>query len=144
MIISFFGHSVFIATCQLKKKLFDILNNEAFDKSVDFYLGGYGEFDSFAKSVCLEFQKINKKVKICFVTPYVEQKYLKKRQGIYDEIIAPDNVEKFVKKFAIIKRNEWIVDKSDLIIAYVNCSVGGAYNAIKYANKTNKKVVNLA
>jgi hypothetical protein len=46
-------------------------------------------------------------------------------------------------KFAIIKRNEWIVEQSDLIVVYCLRSFGGAYNALKYAKRKNKKIIEL-
>ena len=40
--------------------------------------------------------------------------------------------------------NTPMVDASDLVIAYVENSSGGAYKAMAYAEKTEKPVINLA
>lgn len=41
------------------------------------------------------------------------------------------------------KRNEWMVDNSDLILAMWDGSSGGTANCIKYAKSKNKPIVNL-
>lgn len=61
----------------------------------------------------------------------------------YDEIVIPDVIGKAHPKAAITLRNRWMVDTADLIIAYIECEEGGAYSAVKYAKKLNKKVVNI-
>lgn len=40
------------------------------------------------------------------------------------------------------KRNEWMVDNSDIVIALWDGSSGGTANCISYANKIKKKVIN--
>lgn len=41
------------------------------------------------------------------------------------------------------KRNEWMVDKADLVLALWDGSTGGTGNCINYANKVKKPIVNL-
>lgn len=41
------------------------------------------------------------------------------------------------------KRNEWLVDNSDLVIALWNGTSGGTSNCIKYAEKIDKKIINV-
>lgn len=41
------------------------------------------------------------------------------------------------------KRNEWMVDNCDTVVALWNGTQGGTANCIKYANKVNKPIVNL-
>ena len=41
------------------------------------------------------------------------------------------------------KRNEWMVDNSDLVLALWNGTTGGTSNCISYANKKQKPIVNL-
>lgn len=38
-------------------------------------------------------------------------------------------------------RNEWIVNMSDLLIAYFDGSHGGTYNCVKYAQLKNKRIL---
>jgi uncharacterized phage-like protein YoqJ len=41
------------------------------------------------------------------------------------------------------KRNEWMVDNCDAVLALWDGSDGGTGNCIKYANKINKPIINL-
>lgn len=41
------------------------------------------------------------------------------------------------------KRNIWMVDRADLILALWDGSDGGTGNCIQYANKKNKRIINL-
>ena len=61
----------------------------------------------------------------------------------YDEIIYPE-LESVPFRFAISKRNEWMAEHSDLVIAYVCVDFGGAYAFFKHAIRCNKEVVNNA
>lgn len=108
-----------------------------------FYLGNYGAFDYIALKACTKFKEYNKNCKSIFVTPYRDEKYLKLRKDARDdEIIYPEiNTP---KKFAILKRNYWMVEQADLIISYVKLSWGGAAKSLEYATKLNKRIINIA
>ena len=83
---------------------------------------------------------------LIFVTPYLnrsrEHKFQTKIQA-YDTTIYPP-LEGVPYRFAIIKRNEWMIDQADLIIAYIQHHYGGAYRAYAYAQKKKKTIINLA
>lgn len=49
-----------------------------------------------------------------------------------------DNVP---RKFAISKRNEWMVDVSDVVVSYVTHSWGGAAATAKYAMRKKKRIL---
>ena len=61
----------------------------------------------------------------------------------YDGIIIPETVYGAHPKIAITLKNRWMVEQSELVITYVTRKKGGAYAALKYAQKRNKKIVNL-
>ena len=61
----------------------------------------------------------------------------------YDEIVYP-NIEHVPYKFAISKRNNFMVDSSDLIIAFVDHAWGGAYATLMYAKRKKKTIINLS
>lgn len=70
-------------------------------------------------------------------------KYIEYYENYYDEIVIPEAIGKAHPKAAITLRNRWMVDNADLVIAYIEHKEGGAYSAVKYAKKLNKKVVNI-
>ena len=145
MNITFCGHSNYTSNFNDKKRLLDYLEDIIQGKEVDFYLGGYGNFDSFALKCVKLYKEVHSNSKIIYVAPYLD-KWLDNRRDmlkkLYDIIIYPD-IENVPKKLAIIKRNEWMIDKADFVIAYVNVHFGGAYNSLLYASKQNKPFVNL-
>ena len=49
-----------------------------------------------------------------------------------------------LRKTAIIKRNEWMVENCDLLIAYVKYSWGGARKTLDYAIRKKKPYINFA
>lgn len=145
MVISFFGHADFDFRIIKKENLVTLLEELTENKKVDFYLGGYGRFDNFAKECCEEYCKKHSNAKRFFITPYIGG-YLETRKSdlksSYDEILYPP-IENVPRKYAILKRNEWIIIKSDVVIFFVERAFGGANAALEFAKRKKKKVINL-
>ena len=143
MIITFCGHSDFYDSDNISTKLLDILNDVINGENVEFFLGGYGRFDSFAYSIAMEYKKTHGNAKLVFVSPYQTESYLKNRVVGYDESIYPLE-NKVPPRFAISYRNKWMAEKADVVIAYVKMENGGAYQTLKYAEKAGKRIINIA
>ncbi len=149
MIISFVGHRSMIISDNLSIKISEVIKANIKDaSSIIFYCGGYGDFDNCCASVCRELKRDLDNCEMVFVTPYLTASQQKKinlfiNTKLYDSIIYPP-LENTPPRFTITKRNEWMIHNSDLIIAYVSHSYGGAYKTLKYAQKINKKIINLA
>ena len=62
---------------------------------------------------------------------------------LYDSTVYPP-LENVPLRFAILRRNEWMAQNADLVIAYVKYSHGGASKAMNFAIKNGKKVINIA
>ncbi len=122
MIVTFCGHSSLDSNFdknKMKERIIKEIEDYASDVPIVFYLGGYGEFDYFALSCCKQYQKLHEGCKCVFVTPYIHEGYLKLvDKTLYDEIVYAD-LERVPYQFAISRRNEWMIDKADLVIAYV-------------------------
>ena len=145
MIITLCGHSNDLSSLEDEEQLLNLLETVACGNQVDFYIGGYGSFDSFALKCARRYKEYHEKAKLVFITPYLG-KWLNERSDIfqkyYDEIVYPE-IEHVPPKFAIIKRNEWMVDQADYIIGYVRTHCGGAYRMLLYAHKHKKPYINL-
>lgn len=74
------------------------------------------------------------------VLPYPDRDFPADR---YDDSVYPP-LEKVPKKFAISRRNEWMVDRSDVVVSYVRHGWGGAVAALRYAERKKKRIVALA
>ena len=84
-------------------------------------------------------------IELIFITPYLDKSYSKLEfaKYHYDDIIFTP-LENVPRKFAILKRNEWMVEEADLVIAYVMYSWGGAAKTLEYARRKKKTIINLA
>lgn len=147
MIITFLGHrSLYNVGDLLEKVQNTILEHSDLNERTDFYCGGYGDFDNLCARACQSLKKRAPGWEIVFITPYIIDLQQQKRliaSDLYDSILYPP-LENVPLKFAISKRNEWMVNQADLIIAYVQHSFGGAYKSLEYARRKKKRILNLA
>lgn len=146
MIITFFGHSNCLFNDDIKKQLKNILLDEIIkNPTCKFYLGGYGDFDELCLRTLMELKHDFPTIEILFITPYLDKNYskLELAKYYYDNVIFPP-IESVPRKFAILKRNEWMVNSADLVIAYVTYSWGGAAKTLAYAKRKNVPIYNLS
>ena len=146
MTITFCGHSNCLFSDEEKDELKQLIIKEIRNNpTCKFYLGGYGDFDSLCLRALRELKIDFPDIKLLFITPYLDNNYSKLQLAkyYYDDIIFPP-IENVPRKFAILKRNEWMVDSADLVIAYVKYSWGGASKTLEYAKRKMKQIINLA
>lgn len=146
MVISFCGHRDFTPDAEKEKTIIDILLKYAeTEQEVICYTGGYGAFDWFAASCINKAKKAAHNIVNCLVVPYITSSYLERislHTKELDEVIYPP-LENIPPKFAIIRRNEWMIDNSDLLIAYVKYSWGGAAKTLEYAKRRGKPILSI-
>ena len=148
MTIAFAGHSVISSGNKVKEIVKEqIRNNVTEFELVTCYVGGYGDFDMICAGACKELKEEYAGIEVVYVTPYItlsEQMKIKEMQkfGFCDASIYPP-IENTPTRFAISKRNEWMMTNADLIIAYVDHSYGGAYKSLQVAKRKKKKIINI-
>ena len=148
MTIAFAGHSSIASGDEIKKMVKKEIKNNIFGSNkVVCLLGGYGDFDEICASACRELKSEYDFIETAYVSPYIslsEQNKIKEMQALalYDTSIYPP-IENVPPKFAIAKRNEWMMTNADLVIAYVSQKRGGAYKSLQVAKRRNKKIINL-
>lgn len=146
MIVTFCGHGDFVGEKEEKLKLMSILEQVIGESSAEFFLGGYGGFDAFAYACAKEYKKRHEKVSLIFVTPYMTEEYQKKHlepiKDAFDAILYPD-IEGKPLRFAISYRNKYMVEKADIVIAYITHGWGGAYKTYEHARRKGKRIINL-
>ena len=147
MTVMFCGHADFRGTAEQEQRLFALLEEVIGAETADLYLGGYGGFDGFAYACCKKFKERHPNASLVFVTPYMTQEYQQKHlmelQMKFDEILYPP-LEGQPLRFAISYRNQYMVEKADYVIAYVDHDWGGAYTTYRYAKRKRKVIFNLA
>lgn len=144
--VTLFGHRDLYAHRKVEQWLCPILCDLIQTKPfVEIYIGRNGEFDLFAASVVKRVQKIlgNENSVMTLVLPY-HKTDIEYYENYYDNILIPQCVGRMHPKGAITKRNRWMVEEADLFVCYVERECGGAYNAMKYAKKLGKPIINIA
>ena len=146
MTITFCGHSNFSFDNTVKEKLKELLLQEIRkNPACKFYLGGYGDFDSLCLNILKEIKAAFPAIELLFITPYLNDNYSKLETAklYYDGIIYPP-LENVPRQFCISKRNEWMVNEADFLIAFVKYSWGGAAKTLEYAKRKKVGFFNLA
>lgn len=136
-VCAFFGHrnspeSVYE---RLKAAIVDLITEERVSY---FLVGNNGAFDSLVYKALKELSE-NYSFSYNVVLAYVP-----KERRTPQNSILPDNFEKVPKKFAIDKRNDYMLKKANYIICYVTHYMGGAGKFAEKAERQHKRVINLA
>lgn len=145
MTVTFCGHANFREEDGIFEKLLGILEREINGENVEFLLGGYGQFDSFCARCAREYKKIHPNSKLVLILPYLDKLKgeIEYEISYCDETEYP-SLERVPRRLAILRRNQWMVMKSDLVISYVDHHWGGAFQTVLFAYKKSKKIINLA
>lgn len=137
MTVTFCGHSHVGDADELNvwlDKVLDLLIAEGADR---FYLGGCGDFDRFAAEAVKAKKEEKPDIEMALVTAYLGRH----ADGeSYDYMIYP-TLKDVTQRSAIPKRNEWMVDSADVVVAYVTHEWGGAAKTLEYARRCGKRVI---
>ena len=143
--VSFFGHRVLHDLERIDTQIIPLLKELLKTKPyVSFLIGRQGEFDIYVASVIKRVQKeVGKESnELTLVLPYAVVD-LPFYEIYYDSIIIPECLQGTHPKSAITQKNRWMIEQSDLVITLVDKETGGAYTALKYAKKWDKKIIRL-
>lgn len=147
--VSLFGHRTIEDAQLVEQKLYELLRIiMSGNREVEFLVGRNGEFDLMAASVIRRLKKENysENIFLTLVMPYETAELrnnLEAFENYYDSIEICEACAEQNFKSAFTIRNRDMVDRSDLVIVYVKNNSGGAYQTLRYAEKNEKKFVNL-
>lgn len=136
MKVTFCGHRSIENVDEVKEWLRDVVKTLILSGADTFYLGGYGAFDRIAAAVVQENKHQHPQIASVLVLAYLNQK----TESEYDTTLYPP-LENVPMRFAISKRNQWMVDQSEVVVAYVQYRWGGASATLDYAMRKGKKVI---
>lgn len=139
MTVTFCGNRDVAEKIVVSKKLYDTIKILIESGAKEFLLGGYGDFDVMAAMAVKELKAEYPQIKSIIILPYLTKKY---NSELYDCSVYPE-LERIPKKAAIIKRNEYMVNKADIVISYVKYTYGGSYKTLEYAKKKNKQIIDI-
>lgn len=112
-------------------------------KGVDtFYVGNQGEFDTLVRSTLKQLRLLYPHIRYAVVLAYLPTE--RKEYEDHADTMYPEGIEKGPPKFAIERRNRWLVNASDYCICYIHHTWGGAYKFVQLAKRKGKTVINIA
>ena len=148
-IVSFFGHRKICNQLHLDRTLDELIARLLRKHSyVEFLVGRDGDFDQIVSSAIRRCQREygHHNSSHIWVMPYPTAFFRDNEEACYayyDEIeICEESTAKHFKS-AFQARNRHMVDRSNLVICYVETNEGGAYQTMQYAMQQGKKLVNL-
>lgn len=140
-----FGHRMLLI--DVEKPLREVLARLVKEQGVtEFYTGGMGEFDALFSKTVRSLKRDYPSLQLVLVMPYLtrciyaDKAYYKM---LYDEILIPAELDGAHPKKAIRLRNRWMVDRSDFVVAALHRNIGGAAEAIRYAEAVDRTVIRL-
>ncbi len=140
---TFFGHRTDLPENlyeAVEKTIVDLIQVYGICK---FYVGNEGKFDCVTAQVLKKLQKEFPWIKAETVLAYIP---LKRDETPPDTLptLYPEEVAKAPKRFAICRRNHWMLKQSDFVVCYVKFVGGGARQFMEKAIRQKKQVINLA
>ena len=136
----FFGHRE--VTHNIKDKLIAIIEKLITEDGVtEFYVGHQGQFDNMVYSVLKELKAKYPQIRYTVVLAYMPDEYIKDVYG--NDTLFPDGLENTPKKFAISKRNDWMIQQSGFAVCYVYKITGGAAKFREKAIKKELQIIDL-
>ena len=147
--VCFFGHrhiDDFSLVEQKIEALIDKLLNE--HEYVEFLIGRDGEFDHLVTSAIRRCRKHldTANCSVTWVMPYLKADYVKNSKSYdnyYDSVDICEQSANAHPKSAIQIRNREMIDRSDLCVFCVTHRNGGAYQTLRYAERTGADIINL-
>lgn len=126
---------------QIHDNVIKLLDEKEF---VEFYIGRNGEFDIMVASVIKGIQRDRGTYNNCLilVLPY-DVADMDSYEEYYNEVMIPRELYKVHYKAAIEKRNEWIIDNTDLMIMHVTKEEGNSAKCLKKAQGIGRKIINI-
>ena len=137
VIVTFCGHSQ-ISQCQaVERWLYGVTQELITRGATTFYLGGYGAFDNLAASVLRRQKMQYPQIELVLVMAYLNDG---RDASGYDRTIYPP-LETVPRRYAIPRRNRWMVQSSDIVVAYVLHDWGGAAATLRFAIQKKKQIL---
>ena len=134
---------------EVKKLLEKAIDETILNGFTTFISGGCRGVDVWAAEIVVEKKKTNKNIKLIMALPYPD---FEKKWGIDDRLLHNYILKNadFVKtvsdhyyKGCYQVRNQYMVDKSSLVIAVYNGTAGGTRNTMAYAQKMKKITIKI-
>lgn len=139
-VCTFFGHRDTPTEIEpiLYSALIDLIENK---KTDTFYVSNNGNFDRMAEKNLRKLKEIYPQIIYYIVLAYFPHHSNYYRD--YSNTIFPKELENIFPRFAIIKRNDWMLNKSDYVVTYVKYTASNSAHFVEKAKRKGKKIIAL-
>lgn len=108
----------------------------------DFLVGHYGDFDRMAAQAVAEARRTHPGISLTMLLPYYPEDHTISVPPIFDGTFYPPDMELCPKRYAIVRANQYAIEHSDYLIAYVT-GVGKSRDFLNYAERKGVPICNL-
>lgn len=142
MTCCFFGHK------DAPPSIYDTLE-EAIEKIIaednvtEFLVGNQGQFDGMVLKALRRIKEKYPHVSYNIVLAYMPAEKEECNPYEFGETMLPEGIENVHPRYAISKRNDWMVNESDIVLCYIKHSWGGASKYVEKAKHKGRIIINL-
>lgn len=135
----FFGHHDCPVSVlpRLRATIIDLIEHKGITM---FYVGDHGRFDELVRTELRKLSALYPCISYSVVLAYVPRR---PEEGGPDTML-PEEIEFAPRRYAITRRNRWMLKRADCVVAYQTHSWGGAAQFIEAARRGGLEVYNLA
>ncbi len=108
----------------------------------DFLVGHYGDFDRMAARTVAEARRAHPGISLTMLLPYYPEDRVISVPPIFDGTFYPPGMEFCPKRYAIVRANQYAIEHSDYLIAYVT-GIGKSRDFLDYAKHKGVTICNL-
>lgn len=123
----------------IKKQIRNLINNHSV---VEFYVCAESNFDLLCIDCMEEIKREYTSVKLCLMLSEFSHdteldKYL---LNLFDEVVYL-SIRKLSPQYTLFQKNDWLIEKSDFLIAYLNKNFSCSKKLIKYTDESGQLIV---
>lgn len=136
--VTFFGHRDTPKRIEptLRLALVDLIEKK---NSNLFYVGNQGNFDAMVR------RQLEDLAQTYPITYKIVLAYMPGKNDAPDEhTVLPEGLETVPRRFAISRRNKWMLDQADTVVTYVTHPSSGAHQMKETAIEKGKTVIELS
>lgn len=145
MVCAFFGSNCEI-DIDIQDRLYNMMEWLTCQGYTVFYSGGTGQFDLTVVRLLGRLKLKYPNISNIIVLAYLDDSYVRRYEDLanmyFAETIYPFDYTP-IAKFAIVKRNMWMVDNADMVITHVINTMGGAGKILNYVKCKKKNNIEL-
>lgn len=111
------------------------------NNNVEFLVGNNGNFDFLTQSTIEKLKNEGIKINYKIILSRIDECPLNR---CYEQSIFPEALATAIPRYAISKRNDWIIKNSDIAICYVSRIATNSFKTLSRLKKRGVEVINLA